>query len=326
MNRILVVGAPRSGTTWVGSILAAALDAKLLNEPDNHFVAPFAFRAKRRLEHGNYPRLRTGDAAAEYEALWRYAFALETTKRSGTSVRARRRLSRGLLQREEPDHVTRALTGREHPRAGLRAAELLAVPEQPLVRAGTVVVKSVYAGLSLEWVTALCAPLVVVVLRDPLSVLSSWLELSWLGKAELETLARPMREELAVRYGAPLPSDDWPRVERAAWLCGALTSVLADLEGIRGRRTVVTHEGLSQSPLDGFRTIIEGFGLDWNPQADRLIAELNRPGHAYEVSRTAEQLEDVWRTRLSPEQVVRARAVLAAFPAYERLMRARVSQ
>lgn len=100
---------------------------------------------------------------------WRYAFALEAANGSGFSVRARARgrLSRGLLQREEPDHITRALTGREHPHAGLRAAELLSVPEQPLVRADSVVVKSVYAGLSLDWVTALCAPLVVVVLRDP---------------------------------------------------------------------------------------------------------------------------------------------------------------
>jgi hypothetical protein len=325
MNRVLVVGVPRSGTTWVGRVLAAALETKLLDEPDNHFVAPYAFRAKRRLAQGSYPRLRIGDEAPQYESLWRYAFALKTRTASRISFRARRRLSRDLLQREQPDHVNRTLTRKQRPHAGLRAAELLAVPEQPQRQSDTVVVKSVYAALSLEWITALCTPRVVVVLRNPLNVLSSWLELNWLRNDALETLARPMTEELAARYKAPLPLEDWSRIERAAWLSGALTSVLADLGDEPGTRTVVTHELLCRDPRQGFRAVVDGFGLEWDPQADRLLAELNRPGRGYEVTRIAEQLEDVWRARLSPEQVSEARSVLEHFPAYEHLTRVRVS-
>jgi Sulfotransferase family len=325
MNRVLVVGVPRSGTTWVGRVLAAALETKLLNEPDNHFVAPYAFRAKRQLAQGSYPRLRIGDEAPQYESLWRYAFALKTRTASSTSSRARRRLSRDLLQREQPDHVNRTLTRKQRPHAGLRAAEWLAVPEQPQRQTDTVVVKSVYAALSVEWVTALCNPRVVIVLRNPLNVLSSWLDLNWLRDDALETLARPMTEELAARYKAPLPSEDWSRIERAAWLSGALTSVLADLGDEPGARTVVTHERLCRDRRQGFRAVVDGFGLDWNPQADRLLTELNQPGRGYEVTRVAEQLEDVWRSRLSPEQVSEAHSVLEHFPAYERVTRVRVS-
>jgi len=325
MNRVLVVGVPRSGTTWVGSVLAAALETKLLDEPDNHFVAPYAFKAKRRLGQGNYPRLRIGDEAPQYESLWRYAFALKTRTASRISSRARHRLSRVLLQREQPDHVNRTLMRKKRPHAGLRAAEWLASPEQPQRESDTVVVKSVYAALSLEWVTALCTPLVVVVLRNPLNVLSSWFELNWLWNDVLETLASPIIEELAARYRVPLPSEDWSRIERAAWLSGALTSVLADLGDEPGARTVLTHEWLCRTPREGFRAVVDGFGLEWNPQADRLLAELNRPGRGYDIARIAEELEAVWRTRLSPEQISEARSVLEHFPAYERLTRPRAA-
>jgi hypothetical protein len=76
---------------------------------------------------------------------------------------------------------------------------------------------------------------------------------------------------------------------------------------------------LCRSPQQGFREVVDGFGLEWNPHADRLLAELNRPGRGYELTRIREQLEDVWRARLSPEQVCEARSVLEHFPAYEHL-------
>lgn len=313
---MLVVGVPRSGTTWVGRILAAALGTEALDEPDNHFVSPYAYRVKRRLGQGNYPRLRHGDEAPEFGTLWQRAFALETTRRgSGALGRARRLLSRHLLQRERPEHVTRTLIHSDRPRLGLRLAELCAVPEQPPARAQAVVVKSVYSALSLEWVAALCAPRVVIVLRNPLNVLSSWLEMNWLDDDVLETLAAPLQEELAMRYRAPMPSADWSAIARAAWLSGALTSTLSDLGALPGARMVVTHEQLCRAPQAGFRSLVDGFDLDWNPKAERLLTELNRPGRGYETTRIAEGLEDAWRTRLSAEQVRDARSVLVHFPA-----------
>jgi hypothetical protein len=316
MTRVLVVGMPRSGTTWVGRILAAALGAEALDEPDNHFVSPYAYRAKRELGQGSYPKLDAGDAAQAYELLWRAAFE-SGGGRAGTRLpaRARRRLSRVLLHREGADHVTRTLTHSERPHAGLRAAAILAVPDRPASAAEAVVVKSVYAALSVEWITALCAPLVVVVLRDPLNVLSSWLELKWLDDDVLGALSPPFREELASRYGAPLPTDSWSPVEQGAWLAGALTSVLADLGERPAARAVVSHEHLCVDPEAGFRAVVDGLGLEWDKEAARLLDELNRPGRGYETARIAEGLQDVWRSRLSPEQVREARAVLEHFPA-----------
>jgi hypothetical protein len=314
MTRLLVVGMPRSGTTWAARILAAAVGTEAVDEPDNHFVSPYAYRAKRQLGQGSYPRLRPGDTAPAYERLWQAAFALGDGRAAGRrDVRARRRLARELLHRQSADHVARTLTHSERARPALRAAELLATPA-PSPPPGAVVVKSVYAALSLEWVEALCSPLVVVVLRHPLNVVSSWLEMDWLGDDLLATLAPRFREELAARYDAPRPTHAWSPLEQAAWIAGALTSVLADLESTQ-TRAVVSHERLCEDPETGFRRITDSLGVGWSPAAAGLLHDLDRPGRGYETARVAAQLGDVWRSRLSREQVAQARAVLRAFPA-----------
>ena len=72
-RRVLVAGIPRSGTTWVGRVLGQADGSCYVHEPDNHLVRPEAWWAKREL--GAYPRLHPGPPAADYERLFRVAFA-----------------------------------------------------------------------------------------------------------------------------------------------------------------------------------------------------------------------------------------------------------
>jgi hypothetical protein len=304
---------PRSGTTWVARIIAASLGGDVVDEPDNHFVAPYAFKVKRELQQGNYPSLSVGATAPGYESLWLRASGLEPRPRDRVS-RARRTLSRRLLARQRPEHVTRTLAGLDEPHAGLRLAGILAVPEQPAPNTPALVVKSVHAPLCADWVASLCSLSVVVVIRHPLNVLSSWLELGWLGEDVLETLAPPLRAELAARYGVPLPSQDWTEIEKGAWVCAALTCAAADIGLGNQAHVLVTHEDLYRNPRGGFRLLADRLGLAWNAEGDRLLEELNRPGRGYETARVAEDLEGVWRKRLSPRQASEATDVLRHFP------------
>lgn len=66
---VLIAGAPRTGTSWVGQALSFAQDSCFVNEPDNENEDPFALKAK--LSLGRFPVLAPGDAAPPaYERLW----------------------------------------------------------------------------------------------------------------------------------------------------------------------------------------------------------------------------------------------------------------
>ena len=96
-GRILVIGPPRSGTTWVEQVLGRAAGARVVHEPDNETSNPFALRAKTSL--GRFPVLAPGDPAPPaYFDLWSRAF--EGVSRGAT---ARWLTAKALLRTAEAD-------------------------------------------------------------------------------------------------------------------------------------------------------------------------------------------------------------------------------
>src|SRR3989442_4909 len=106
----------------------------------------------------------------------------------------------------------------------LSRAEGVAWPPAPADGADRVMVKAVHAPLALEWIWARLGPRIVVVLRHPLNVIASWLELGW-GGCALET--NPwVRERFVDRWNLPMLDPDASRLQRLAWEAGLFTSAL----------------------------------------------------------------------------------------------------
>ena len=310
---VLVVGVPRSGTTWVAQILARGGRATYLEEPDNHLRFAFAFRAKRRLGARAYPRLAPGDAGpdlADFESLWRSAFS--DGARDGSS--RKRVLANRLVGRTGPKRVSAALTGSLARHPDLALATRIAEPERPAGN-GPLVVKSVYASLATEWIASRHDVRVVSVLRSPLNVLSSWIELDWLppsGPDVLSTLDPALAQDFADRFDAPPPERS--ALARAAWVIGALTCALDEETRRNPAWARVVHEELCLSPDEEYPRIAERVGLPWTGDGDRALEAGNRPGRGYETARVAADAREAWRDRLDDGQVAEIRRVLERLP------------
>ena len=66
---ILIVGLPRSGTTWVGEVLSSARNTYYVFEPDNEGLSPLAWLCKKDIHR--FPYLVAKDESADYHLLWR---------------------------------------------------------------------------------------------------------------------------------------------------------------------------------------------------------------------------------------------------------------
>jgi Sulfotransferase family len=315
-SRALVVGVPRSGTTWVATVLARGAGAVYLGEPDNHLRFAYAFRAKRSAGQRQYPSLAPGLAGEKADALarlWECAFAPSPR---GRVAAFRRRSANRLLTLAGRRTILRVLGGSPERSPVLAAAVVLAVPERPAASDGSLVVKSVYAPLTVEWIAGRNDARIVVVLRHPRNVISSWLELGWIrtrGSDPVTTAFKPsVARELADRFGTPVPESS--RLARSTWIVGVLTCALEEACRRNPSWVRVVHEELCTRPTEEFPLVAARAGLGWSEAGDMLLSETNRPGHGYEPARVSAEMPDAWRTRLGASELREIDAVLERLP------------
>lgn len=302
---LLLVGPPRSGSTWVEQVLGCTANAHAIHEPDNEATDPFAFRAKTVL--GRYPVLTEDDPApSEYAELWEHAFAGQIHGPDPRWLAARVLLKHGRTNVKASYRDHRPLT------AGLRVMKALAAPPSHRRGVHQVIVKSVHAPLSIEWIARRFAPEIVIIRRNPFNIVASYAQLGWLD-SRLD--AHPgLRDGVAGFSWVPSLDPAASPLSRVTWQVGLFTSALELAARRHPGWHVVSHEALCRDPEGGFRTLCDEVGLGWTPEATAFLSASNRPGEGLVTNRVAAEQPDRWRRRLTPEQADEVADVLSRFP------------
>jgi hypothetical protein len=302
---IVIVGLPRSGTTWTLRAMGSAVGEGGILEPDNEDKVPAAIHAKHGL--GRYPVLQPGDDAAPYRRLWEWVF-------NGAVEGRRSNLARHLLG---PGAAERIHEGRPDPVTWL-AATIARNPNVGPVRVDgnegpRIVAKSIHAQLAVEWLADEFDLEVVLLLRHPANVLASWMEVH-LKDARNSTLeSRPeIRSRYLEPWGIPPPGPD--PVERMSWRIALLTAAIEDVHARHPEFQLRTHEQLCTDPPAEFSQLFDDVGLPWGEASETFLKDHNVPGTGFAVRRVASDLSDSWQQRLDDAQVSTLRRVLEWFP------------
>jgi hypothetical protein len=284
-QRALLVGLPRSGTTWLANVIAAHPDVHLVHEPDNRDLDVLGWLGTGHI--GQLPSPRVGASAPDYELMWRLSFSGGWPRR-GAMVRIIRPLrSWGSSPRS-------AALGRT---TALRAAARVGATQRP--PAPVVLVKSVAAQLAVDWIAAALDPKLLVVWRHPLNLLPSWLRLGWVG-AELAASRPAVRERFESTSVWPPPEEP---VRSTAWaICAQLTLLLEAAER-QPRALVLHHERTVLDPHRAVRRAIEHLGLEWDGAVGTRLDDTDRPGEGWVPNRVAAEEAGRWRTRLASGDV-----------------------
>ena len=305
-QRILLAGAPRSGTTWVANVLAAAPSASVAVEPDNEKTSLLAFAWKDGLPR--FPVLPVGAENADYRRLWHYAFTgrlgpfLSRSWLTRASLLGGRWVERTIAARPV---VTPELDDASAAAPGIGSAA--AVPARDGIR----IVKTVHAVLCLDWVCAAAAPhRVVVVGRHPLAVIDSWRRLEMPDGERLWTAAR---DWLATRDLLPPDLDEGLPLVRMALQAGLMYRAIDDFCERRPEVLRISHEALCRDPVAEFAGLFDRLGLDWTPEAEQALAQSNREGRGYRPVRVAEREVGKWQGRFGATELDQVTAILAAF-------------
>jgi len=288
---ILVTGMPRSGTTWVGRVLCAGGGAGYLAEPFNLATSPGTIRVP--VGHWYFyvtPHNET-EVLGALEPLLRFKYPLARELR-------RCRSYVDLL------HTLRWWRGYVRNKG-----------RRPLV-------KEPHAVFSAEWFARRLGSDVVVTVRHPAAVVSSWKRLGWdvdftnlLGQPALvRDLLGPLREDMERALDS-----SYDLVDRVALLWHVIYRTVGEYRERFPGFHVVRQEDLSREPMAAYRALYEALGLPLTREAEGAIAAASSAANPKEPS--VEQPHQThldsratltsWKQRLSDDEADRIRNLTA---------------
>lgn len=286
---ILITGVHRSGTTWVGKMIAASKDVIYLSEPLNLWHRPGVMRKP--VEHW-YQYICDENEATFLPALsetveYRYHFSTEIL-----SIRSVRDLGRMVRD------MWRFLQG------NLTEA-------RPLL-------KDPFAVFSCPWFSSRLGCKIVIVVRHPVAFVSSLKRLGWTfdfrNILDQPLLMRDHLQPYQQDMEDMLGKDD-DIVGQGSLLWRMVYNVVDRYRETHPEFVVVRHEDISLHPLDGYHDMYEALGISFTPWVSHSIVRSTRPKNPPEQPKQKEfstQLDSRanlfnWMHRLTEEEVERVK-------------------
>jgi hypothetical protein len=288
---ILVTGAHRSGTTWVGKMLCLSPDAAYVHEPFNPLTSP-------------------GISGAPFERFFTYV----TRENEAAYLPHLERTLRFEYQWRAQVRATRSW------RDAVRAVRDAAAFERARRRRQRPVMKDPIALLSAEWLADRFGMDVLVLIRHPAGFAGSLKRLGM--NYRFETMLadeRLLRERLA-RFEPEIREQARARgdvVAQAALLWRILYTVVDEYRHRHPEWLFVRHEDLAHEPVARFEELYAGLGLRFTPAVAGKIEQFSVPGSRadpqarHSVRMESEATIASWRSRLTPEELARLHAAVA---------------
>jgi hypothetical protein len=285
-NGILVTGAPRSGTSWVGRMVSQAPHVRYVHEPFNITSRPCHCGVK--FDYW-FQYVSSNNKRLFHDHLGHTIFP-------GFS-----RI--GLL-----NQVTWMWQSKRiRPLAGYFRSYL----------SHRVVVKDPLAVISAETVADLFDMDVVVVVRHPAAVVSSYKQLHWSHPFSHFLQQPQLMEEHFAPYRAEIEDVARHRygvVDEAALLWKLIHSVVVTYRERRPSWVVVRYEDLASNPIEGFRNMFERVRLPFSHRASDVIRAHSPSGYGpdtpspYAIKRDSHHVMSKWKNDLTVTEVDRIRA------------------
>jgi hypothetical protein len=238
---VLVTGAPRAGTSFVGKLLQAGGGLVYVNEPMNPSHPPGRSPGVLNAAVEHYFHYICEDNGEAWLGAFRDTVALKYQMLA--ELRANRR----------PYDLARAV----------RYATAFTVGR---LQGKTALIDDPYAVLSVAWLVQHVGVRAVVIVRDPATFVGSWRNLGWtVDPGELVDQPLLMRDHLETfrdELQALRGSDDWLATSCLVWRATyrVVDTVRRSCPGI----VVCRYEDLSTEPVREFRRLYDALGLRWS--------------------------------------------------------------
>jgi hypothetical protein len=284
---ILVTGAHRTGTTWVGKMLAASPQVAYISEPLNVWHRPGVLRAPVSKWYTFISRENESEFLPAFRDLFGFRYGLW---REIGSLRSGKDFLR--MGRDFSIFLRGRLLG-----------------QLPLI-------KDPFAVFSAAWFAERFGCHVVITVRHPAGFASSLKRLNWAFDFR-DLLDQPLLMEkwLDVDRAEMIAVQGDDILGQAALLWRMIYRVVARMMKLHPSFIIIRHEDLSHDPVSCYRDLYAALDLDFTPAVEKTIMNASSAENPTELSKGkvhAVKLDsranlDNWKKRLSADEITRVR-------------------
>ena len=289
LRPILVTGAHRSGTTWIGRMLALDPCTAYISEPLNVWHRPGVFRVPVHHWYQYICEDNEGEYLPAFHELLQFQYHLWKEIRSIRSLKDFLRMGRDFRI---------FYSGLEEGRRAL--------------------VKDPFAVFSTGWFAQKLNFKIVISVRHPLAFVSSLKRLNWtFDFQDLLAQSLLMRDHLESYRSQMQSTKSKNVVEQASLLWKMIYKAVHSTLSQNPDFILVRHEDLSRDPITGFRNLYKDLGLDYTQHIEKSILESSSSENPMELSR--KKVHDVrldsranvsnWKKRLTDDEIRRVRTM-----------------
>jgi hypothetical protein len=285
LNPILVTGTHRSGTTWVGKMLASDSRTAYISEPLNVLHRPGVFRPKITLWYQYVCEDNEQEYLPSFLELLDYDYHLWDEIRSLRSFRDFARMGRDFT-----------------------------IFYHGLLRGQRILLKDPFAVFSTEWFAKRLNCKVVVTLRHPAAFVSSLKRLNWPFNLQ-DLLDQPllMRDHLEPYRDQIERAKKGDVIDQWALLWNLIYGTVHQSLQRNPDFIAVRHEDLSLDPVNGYRKLYQSLGLEFTHRVEKVIQESSssenpaegKRVHSFKIDSRASMSN--WKKRLSEDEIRRVR-------------------
>ena len=287
LTPILVTGAHRSGTTWVGKMLAADAMTAYISEPLNVLHRPGVFRPKVKYWYQYICEDNESEYLPAFQELLEFDYHLWDEIRSLRSRKDFLRMGRDFL-----------------------------VFYNGLMRGQRALLKDPFAVFSTPWFAKRLNCKVVITVRHPAAFASSLKRLHWTFDFQdllnqpllMRDHLEPYRDEMR-----SIQADDV--IGQAALLWKLIYRSVHATRQLHPDFLVIRHEDLSRDPVPGYRDLYKLLELEFTPRVEKIILKASSSENPAEASRKRVHSVKLdsranigsWKKRMTAEEMDRIR-------------------
>jgi len=286
---ILVTGSHRSGTTWVGKMLAADADTAYISEPLNVLHRPGVYRVPVKQWYTYITEENEAEYLPAFHELLNFQYHLLLEIKSLRSVKDFLRMGRDFR-----------------------------IFSNGSMHGQRVLIKDPFALFSTPWFAKRLNCQVVITARHPGGFVSSLKRLGWNFDFN-NFLNQPllMRDHLEGDRAAMESMDKNDIVSQAALLWKIIYRFVHETGSLFPQFHIVRHEDLSREPIGGYQALYKSLGLDFTERVKDIIqnssssenpAKLEK-NKTHSVKLDSRANLDNWKKILSPEEISRVRKI-----------------